>query len=291
MSEHRSTREGYVVHTCIPGYLTLILLLFLLGASGNVAIAQGPDGDRGSFFMHWGYNRAYYTSSDIHFTGADYDFTLYNVTAQDRPEPFGKDYFNITYIWVPQYNYRFGWHFRDRWSLSLGLDHMKYVVIQDQTVMMDGYTNSSQMPEDPGEQGARDLLLKSEVLTYEHSDGLNLLSVDLDHYDRIWKSKSGKQRLRIYEGIHAGPVIPRSDVRLFGTGINNHFNVAGFGMGAQVGLHFTFLKHFYIRNALKAGWIDLPHVLTTGSKEEQASQHFWFVQHAIVVGAQFHLGK
>jgi hypothetical protein len=79
-------------------------------------------------------------------------------------------------------------------------------------------------------------------------------------------------------------------VLLFDEGTNNRFNIAGFGAGAQVGLHFTFLKHFYIRTALKAGWIDLPHVLTTGSDEDRASQHFWFVQHAIVMGGQFRFG-
>jgi hypothetical protein len=256
-----------------------------------LSAAQETDGDRGKVFMHWGYNRAWYSTSDIHFTGTGYDFTLHDVVAQDRPEPFGKAYFNISYIWIPQYNYRVGWYMRDRWSLSLGLDHMKYVMALDQTVTMEGHTSASQPLENPGVDGVRDVALTSDILTYEHSDGLNLLSIDLDHYDGIWASSSGKFRLRIYEGVHAGPVIPRSDVRLFGTGMNNRFNVAGFGVGAQVGLHFNFFKHFYIRNALKAGWIDLPNVLTTGTAEDRADQRLWFVQHAIVFGAQFRLSK
>lgn len=257
------------------------------------AHAQVPasQGDKGSFFAHWGYNRAWYSWSDIHFDGPGYDFTLRHVVARDRPVPFGKDYFKPTYIWIPQYNYRFGWHFRDRWSLSLGLDHMKYVVVNDQVVRMDGYADAAPSQQGTGQEGSRDVALTEDFLRYEHSDGLNLLSIDLDHYDALWTSASGKQRLRFYKGVHAGPVIPRSDVRLFGTGINNRFNIAGVGVGAQVGFHFTFLKHFYLRNALKAGWIDLPNVLTTGTDEDHASQHFWFVQHAIVFGGQFRFGK
>lgn len=264
--------------------LTLLLLL----APG---LAWGQSGDKGSFFLHWGYNRAWYSWSDIHFNGPDYDFTLRHVVAQDRPVPFGSEYFKLKNIWIPQYNYRVGWFFHDDWSISLGLDHMKYVMQQDQTVRMDGYVNGSRSLQYTSSEGSRDVRLTKDFLQYEHTDGLNLLSVDVDHYDALWASTDGRFRLRAYEGLNAGPVIPRSDVRLFGVGINNRFNIAGVGVGAQVGLHLTLWRHLYLRNTLRAGWVDLPHVLTTGTSEDHASQHFWFVQHAIVLGAQFHLGS
>jgi len=272
----------------IRSLLTAFGLVLLLAAH-----AQEPTlrGDKGSFFAHWGYNRAWYSLSDIQFNGPGYDFTLCDVVAKDRPVPFGKDYFKLTYISIPQYNYRIGWHFQDQWSLSLGLDHMKYVVQNDQVVRMDGYADETLSHQATGQDGSRDVALTEDLLRYEHSDGLNLLSIDLDHYNALWTSASGKQRLRFYKGVHAGPVIPRSDVRLFGNGINNRFNIAGFGVGAQLGFHFTFLKHFYLRNTLKAGWIDLPNVLTTGNDVDHAKQHFWFVQHAIVFGGQFRFGK
>ncbi len=265
---------------------------FLFGctvAFGIGAYAQGTY--KGSLFLHWGYNRAWYSWSDIHFNGPDYDFTLRHVVAKDRPEPFGKSYFVIKNIWVPQYNYRAGWYFRERWSLSLGLDHMKYVVQDGQTVRMDGYVNGSRSIRYTSSEGSREVVLEKSFLQYEHTDGLNLLSVDLDHYDPLWSSASGKLTLRAYEGVHAGPVIPRTDVRLFGTGINNRFNVAGVGVGAQVGFQLDFLRHFYMRNAIKAGWLDLPRVLTTGNDEDHASQQFWFVQHAIVFGGRINLRR
>ena len=39
-------------------------------------------------FANWGYNRAQYTRSNIHFEGPGYDFILHDVAAQDRPENF-----------------------------------------------------------------------------------------------------------------------------------------------------------------------------------------------------------
>lgn len=58
-------------------------------------------------------------------------------------------------------------------------------------------------------------------------------------------------------------------------------------LAAQAGLHFTFLRHFFVRYTVRTGWIDLPRVLTTGKHDDHASQQFWFVQHNIVVGGQF----
>lgn len=60
--------------------------------------------NKGKFFFYWGGNRAYYSTSDIRFTGADYDFTLNNVTAQDKPKGYHVDYVNPSRMTIPQTN-------------------------------------------------------------------------------------------------------------------------------------------------------------------------------------------
>jgi hypothetical protein len=243
---------------------------------------------KGTWYVQWGYNRAWYGLSDIDFDGPGYAFTLRQVRAYDRPVPFStKAYLALKNIWIPQYNYRLGWHFHDRWSLSLGLDHMKYVVRQDQEVRIDGsIENAGHAPR----SGDGRVKITPDFLQYEHTDGLNLLSIDLDRHMPLWRGRDDRFGLKVAGGVHVGPVIPRTDVRLFGEGQNNRFNIAGFGVGAQAGLWFTFLRHFHVRNVLRAGWIDLPHVLTTERSGAHASQQFAFVQHAVLVGGRFRLG-
>lgn len=261
------------------------MLPFALILFSTIASAQTVPHLKHRVFAYWGYNRAQFTTSSIHFTGNDYDFILHDVVAKDKPEGFTlNNYFNPKNIWIPQYNYRVGWFLNDRWSFSLGLDHMKYVMVHDQTVQLTGTISRerSSMYATTGETG--EVRLTPDFLTYEHTDGLNLLGVDADHYDRLWSSKNGKQAVYLTEGLFAGPVIPRTDVRLFGEGINNNFHLAGYGAGAQVGLFALLLDRVFLRANVRAGYIELPSVLTTGKAEDRASQHFWFVQENVVLG-------
>jgi hypothetical protein len=50
------------------------------------------------------------------------------VVAHDRQSKFGRDYLNPGRISIPQYNLRFKYYISDKYSISIGWDHMKYVV-------------------------------------------------------------------------------------------------------------------------------------------------------------------
>ena len=40
--------------------------------------------NKGKFYFYWGWNKAQYSYSDIQFKGNDYNFTLYDVAAEDQ---------------------------------------------------------------------------------------------------------------------------------------------------------------------------------------------------------------
>ncbi len=267
----------------VPARVQLVLLLALLSVPVRAQETRMVH-LKNRFFADWGYNRAQYTRSNIHFSGPGYDFILHDVAAQDRPEGFSfGGYFAPKNIWIPQYNYRVGWFLNDNWGLSIGLDHMKYVVRQYQTVRMTGTISPDRSMTYAG-NSEHDVVLAPDLLRYEHTDGLNLLSVDGDHYDRLWNSRNGKHAIFFSEGAFIGPVIPRTDVRLFGEGLNNRFNVAGYGAGVQVGVFTVLWNHVFLRVLAKGGYIELPNVLTTGKSGNSARQRFWFVQENVVLG-------
>ena len=79
--------------------ISLILCFFL--ASGIVFAQQKKkQTNKGKMFVYWGWNRANYSDSDIHFKGENYDFTLSNVKAKDKVTRFSfYDYFHPTRIY------------------------------------------------------------------------------------------------------------------------------------------------------------------------------------------------
>lgn len=116
----------------------LILTVVQAGSLFAQENAFAPNG-KGNFYVFWGWNRANYTKSTIHFTGDDYDFTLNKVVAKDRQSQFSsRIYLNPANLTIPQTNLRFGYYFKDKWQLSMAVDHMKYVMVNDQTVKMMG---------------------------------------------------------------------------------------------------------------------------------------------------------
>jgi hypothetical protein len=70
---------------------------------------------KGSFYFYWGYNREFYSKSDIRFTGKEYDFTLQNVHANDRQSKLDADpYLHLNQLTIPQYNYRLGYFINNK---------------------------------------------------------------------------------------------------------------------------------------------------------------------------------
>ena len=100
-----------------------------------LCVAQQAIKQKGELFFYWGYNRSAFTPSDMHFQGDNYDFILSDVKASDRPSKVEVDpYLHIGKFTIPQYNYRLGYFLSDRISVSLGMDHMKYVMDLGQKV-------------------------------------------------------------------------------------------------------------------------------------------------------------
>ena len=245
--------------------------------------------NKGKFFFYWGGNRGYYSTSDIRFTGSDYDFTLNNATAHDRPKGYHIDYINPSKITIPQTNFRMGYFFNDHYNISIGWDHMKYVMYQDKVVSYSGnYPNEGTFGESlPGNQ----LLLTENFLTFEHTDGLNYIHPEITRVDDIsnWLSlpNSDKFQINLSEGFGAGVILPKTNTKLFAKERYDEFHLSGFGVSAKAGLTFTFYKHFFIQTELKTSYIEMNDIRTTYSTADKAQQNFWFLESTIAFGGIF----
>ena len=257
----------------------------------NSIPSKYTDHNKGKFYIFWGGNRGYFSDSDIHFKGADYDFTLYDVSAQDKPKGWTIDYINPTRMTIPQTNFRIGYFIANHYNISLGVDHMKYVMVQNQSARILGI-----YPEDYNSSvinnGIVDLTDES-FLTFEHTDGLNYVNTEICRVDDLSKfiglPNTDKFQINITEGVGAGILFPRTDATLLGKERHDEFHVSGYGLSAKAGLNFTFYKYFFIQTELKGGYINMPDIRTTNDIVDTASQKFFFAETVIALGGIFKL--
>ena len=274
---------------------SLIILSFFscLAYSQDVSSTQNDNSKytrKGKFYIFYGWNVSTYSTSDMRFKGSNFDFTLYDVVAKDRPSPFTVDkYFNAKNITIPQYDFRLGYYFKDNYDISFGIDHMKYVVQQNQEVEISGSISETGTSHD-GTYSNELKTITRNFLQFEHTDGLNYVNIDIRRTDDILKSEN--LTISLIEGLTSGVVVPKSDVTLLSNERSDKFHWAGYGLGAVVGLNFTFFKHFFIQTEGKGGYINLPNVrVSKNNSSDRASHAFKFGQFNVVIGSKLNFKK
>lgn len=243
---------------------------------------------KGTMFVFWGWNRAWFTKSDIHFTGADYDFYLRNVVAHDRPSKLNFDYINPGQISAPQFNFRAAYFIKDNLALVIAQDHMKYVMDQNQTVEFSGHISDPKYA-DMIQNGNMDLN-NADFLTFEHTDGLNYINLGVERYKPLMEKENFKMAWSYGGGI--GALLPKSNVRLFGNERSDRFHLAGLGLDLRSNINLVFWKHWMARVEAKFGYINMPDIMTTlNNKPDKASQDFVFGQVNFGIGYVFQTKK
>lgn len=252
----------------------------------------GEYNHKGRMYFYWGYNISGYANSNLHFEGEGYDFVVHYAKALDRPKPYSNSvYLAPKRFTIPQYNYRVGYFLNDNWSISLGLDHMKYVFRQNQYAQISGTITEEASPEYAGTYDHTEILINDDFLMFEHSDGLNYISLQAEYNYKLWQSDNKLHEFHAIAGVGAGPVVTRSDVRIFGEGLNNDFALSGYGGSILGALRLNVYKSLFFQLTGNWGYINLTEVLTTGQPNARAYHHFGFTQASLVIGGSIPLRK
>jgi hypothetical protein len=269
-----------------------LLIIFSINATAQEQIKiqdKYTAHNKGKFFVSWGGNRDSYTKSDVTFRGKDYNFTIDNMVAHDKPKGWHVDYINPARMTIPQTNFRMGYFINDHYSIAIGVDHMKYVMTQEQTANLTG-TIAANTPYD-GVYNNTPTVMTEAFLMYEHTDGLNYVNTEFSRHDDISSlfkiGNTDKIQVNLTEGAGVGLLYPKTNTTLLGKPRHDDFHVSGYGTSLKAGLNITFLKHFYVQGELKGGYINMQDIRTTQSTEDSASQDFFFFQRIIAFGGIF----
>ncbi len=241
-------------------------------------------------FAYWGWNRGFYSKSDISLRGDDYNLKLYHISAHDRitkPVFNYNDYFKLTRITIPQTNFRVGYFLKDNWAVSLGIDHMKYVMDNNRTVRVTG-----EIEREGKYQGtyAHNVLLEEDFLTFEHTDGLNYVNAELERYHILGAFFRNSVHVGVLLGAGAGALVPKTNAKLLDYERNDRFHLSGFGADVKAGVDIVAFKHLNVRLEAKKGYINMPDiVLHKKGVNGKAKQDFWFSEFAATVGVNFNV--
>jgi hypothetical protein len=267
----------------------IILILSFLGKAGFSQKGVSYSGTaKGRFFVSWGWNRAAYTKSNISFKGSDYDFQLRKVVAHDKPSKVSfRNYLQIDRLTIPQTNFKMGYFVRDNLSVSIGFDHMKYVMDNNQAVFMKGVITRQGSFEGTynGEKK-----ITEDFLTYEHSDGLNYINVEAEKYFNLYHSLNNNFIVDASLGGGAGVLMPRTDIILMNYERSDAFHVSGFGLNIKAGIQATVFKHLVIKFENKNGYINMPDInLHKKGTAGRGKQSFFFTAFDGMIGYSFSL--
>jgi hypothetical protein len=245
------------------------------------------------FYISWGYTKAIYSKSTIHFKNNsnkfneqrgksdNYDFTIYDVTATDRPDLDKiKDVKNIT---IPQFVGRVGYMLNEKWGIEMSYDHTKYVVDDWQRVRVKGQIDGVALDKDT-------TMNPNTFLHFEHTDGANFWMLNAVRKFNFFKpSKSFCASAVVKPG--AGVVFPRTDVRIFGQQLNNDWLVAGWIVGVEAGLRLEFMKNGFFEFVGKASYADYRRCFILGRGNGNANHHFFAGQLTATLGLKFDSNK
>lgn len=272
-------------------YTLLFAVSAVVSSNGQETVNISSDSKKGKLYFYWGWNTAQYSSSDIEFKGKDHNFVLKNVKSHDHDLRWKvSEHLNPGRLTIPQFNFRVGYFLNDHWDISIGTDHMKYVINDLQTVKISGFIESTGSVYDGVYNNDEIVIDQESFLEFEHTDGLNYVNVGLRRNDKL-VSLTNFADLNLLVGVNAGVLIPKTNSNLLNKGTNDEFHLSGYGIGATGGLNLTLFNVFFIQTELKTGYINLPSIITTPINTDRGKQDFLFSQWNVVFGGYINLNK
>lgn len=232
------------------------------------------------YYFYWGWNRAWFTRSNILFNGINYSFTLENVKAKDRQTKEWIKYFHPLKLTIPQYNCRIGKILNNSYDISFGVDHMKYVMVQNQNVNCNGYISNTNTKYD-NNYNNKLIKLTDDFLKYEHTDGLNYINFEIRKYFKLISIYFLK--IFFIWGIGTGSMFPKTNTKILNNKKYDQFHLSGYGINKIFGLKLEIINWFVLIE-LKLGYINMPNIKTGASFYDKAKQYFYFISPNIVFG-------
>lgn len=262
---------------------TLFLILFFSVSAKRLALGQNSNASnhfpkkKGSLYLTWGYNRDWYSKSDIHFVNNktdNYDFTFKSVKARDRPSM--ERFWQPSQLTTPQYDLHIGYLFNDKHDLGIevGWNHLKYVMTDNQIIFVQGSIR--------GKAINKDTLVTSDFVQLEHTDGNNYLMFNLVKKKKLIGMKNFQ--VSALGKLGAGPLISYTHSTIFKSSGRGPFHYEGWVTGISLGIRLNIYRYLFIQTDMQGAFANYTNIKLGADKQGYATQQFYSLQHMWAVG-------
>ena len=238
---------------------------------------------RGTFWLGWGYNRSYYTQSDIQFRDKTYDFTLRNSTARDF-RPSTGDHFAAETMFKTQFDFKVGYYFRNKYADSFGYNRFNYVFDDGNQVLLDGKIDTTLNTPWRGTSKNEDIITNRNDFHYQNA--MNFLHGNIQRTDKLYQSRNKMVAFSTSYGLSLGAILSNNTFLFAGKLNENRRTFTGYGLAAFLSARLEFFRHIYLQGQLTGGSINQTkvHTATINDPDTWAKQQFWYGQRSITLG-------
>lgn len=227
----------------MKGFLLLFIYFSLLIEN------QGQTNDirKGKLYLSWGYNKEWYSKSDIKVIQPELGnhFIFTEVQGKDKPG-WNTGIFNKP-LTIPQYNYRLGYFLTNHWLFELNFDHTKFIV-PNQKLHLKGLINNFKV----------DTFLdrNDQVLAYQLNNGANFFLFNIGYRCNVSRLSNKYFNNSILLKGGAGFLYPHVQNTILGNENVPDFQYGGLDVGIEGVWRTTLYKNIYMEYALKALYAD-----------------------------------
>lgn len=276
------------------GFGLLLGLVGPLAAQSTTPLAAAPPGStalglplghhHGTAYFSWGYNRDWYTKSNIRFrnsTTDDFDFTFHDAIAHDHPSM--SDFWKVSNLTVPQYDATVGYMFNDKHDLGIEIswNHLKYVVDDYQVMRASGQIR--------GYHFDRDTLVTPNFVHLQHTNGNNYLMLNLVKRQRLLMGQH--LALSAIGKVGGGPMITYTIASIFTSHSEGPFRYEGWVAGASAGLRLDIFRYFFLQSDMQGAFANYTNSRIGYDRQTLVTHHFGSAQLTYVLGFNVPVGR
>ena len=232
--------------------------------------------EKGAIFFSWGFNRSFYTDSKIHFEGNGHNFDLSQVRGEDnQSNRFSGNFYNPLSWTKTQYNVKLGYYFKNKWAMTIALDHMKYQIVDNSGARLNGQVTFTKdedvyFNEDlsfyHGNWLSKPVIIDKDYFDYNTNGGMNYLHFEWTKSRELYNYNTKRPLvINAYMGFGTGVIISNVNYTF-----KNQYNVkarsfSGYGASVLGGVRVEFFRRLYLYSNISFGVLHQVHAKTIDS--------------------------